>query len=1172
MLRKVFVIIFYLIVTIGAVSWGFSQSHWGQKKLKIYAEKAFSDSFQAKAKIGSIDLVFPFFLKFRDIEIVKDHSFIRVDSFSCTPFWLDLPFNRLTLISAGGQGIEIGGSNPEELLETSSLPSPSLSIWHLSLQSLHITHDKIPGGAFDGSLRGHVYLSSTLDSVKVSAKVTRAMPSVWPKQMKIRLVKQDNLYQCSGSLFLEGITTPSLSLFGPDDKVAWNFSAKRAKDLLEEVRGEWKVECPTTEQPLLKNFVLNRALKAKGSFFYRPEKEFLFSCDDLNLSMVFGKNIRVQTDVEGAGTTLMQYGEPLVIQAKMSLENLSYNGSQGSIQFLAPTFSCNTYHGSLEGFFTFLYQDGVLDLSSKADGKLLSDGVEIPIHYVSELNLGNETSSFSSDLVVSPFSLSNKIEKFFDRTKTWSSFRCQDLGILQKYLPLSIGGSGELTLSSTHSDTEHLMHFSSHATDAFFGPLSCVSADFSLSSEDLLKKIDASLDISSCKVGGLILDKTESHFSLDPKNFTFSMPHFHLIGKAAALPFDLTGAGEGKFDEIQSYLTLTELTGTLLEEKIRLEAPIKLECLDFEEMLSQALFSFRIGDQGSLQGQWIHPSPSRSTLELSWRDLPFSLMAALTGISSADGIMSGECHYNTTPRDAVGSFQMQAKVSRCGALGSPDGSLQIDTSLSLANTNVTGDLTVEGTGIVEPIKCSFTLPVKRLLKTPFVTLSHTSPFKATLQGKAQISKLFYYWMPEEIGCEAILSCNNQFSGSLEDISVRGPVSLREGRMELLATGQVLENIEMDGEMHHRTLTMNSIRATDTLEGSLTGHGLMNFFEEGTFSWKLFLSCTNLEVVNLPYTSASADAALELDGTATSLLISGHGTAKKAFVDVAARFPKNIPELNVTFCGEKKAETPPFLVSFDLYLEAPSGGVIRGRGLHTDWRGHAHLGGPVTKLNLTGLIECTKGTFTLAGKELTISHGTISVAGNIFRDSRLNVLANVTLPSITAQVGLKGSLKDPKFFIQSTPILPEKEVLALLLFNKEYSDISPLESLQIANAALSLQQTSGPFDLIDKVKSTLGIDLIDISSSQFAPGQPAPWSTLGADSEDAEGPLPAPQNDVTLKVGKYISNGVAITVSKDVTAGVNRVGFEASLSQHVTAEAEIGDDAGGIASLKWKKDY
>jgi translocation and assembly module TamB len=657
-----------------------------------------------------------------------------------------------------------------------------------------------------------------------------------------------------------------------------------------------------------------------------------------------------------------------------------------------------------------------------------------------------------------------------------------------------------------------------------------------------------------------------------PKTQELYLSDLRMSGKAAALPFDIRGSGIGKFDSLQSYVTLTDLQGTLLKENLSLERPVKVECIDFGELFSLADFSLIVGEKGTLKGQWIHPSPSRSTLELTWRNLPFPIMAALTGIGSATGVMSGECHYQTTPRDAVGSFQMQAAVSRCGALGCPEGSLEITTEMSLAHLALTGNLSVTGTGVLDPLECSFSLPVIRQPKTPVVYLSTNEPITASLNGSAQISKLFYYWMPEEIGCEAILAAHTKVTGTLGDIKINGPVSLREGRMELLATGQTLESIEMDGQMHGRTLSINTISASDLAEGTLSGTGVMNFFEEGEFLWKLFLTCKDLEVVNLPYTNAVADAILTLDGTTHSLLISGNGTAKKAFVDVAARFPANIPELPVTFTGEKKEDGSFFVVNFDLHLEAPSGGEIRGRGLRTDWKGHAYLSGPATKLCLAGLVECTKGTFTLAGKELTISQGSIAVAGNLFRDSRLNVLANVSLPAITVQVGLKGSLKDPKFFIQSIPILPEKEVLSLLLFNKEYGDISPLESLQLANAAMTLQQSSGPFDLIDHVKTTLGIDLIDIGSSQIAPGQPPPWSTLGADNEDNEGMVTPSPNDVTLKVGKYISDGVAITVSKDVTAGVNRVGLEASLSQHVTADAEIGDDAGGIASLKWKKDY
>ena len=889
--------------------------------------------------------------------------------------------------------------------------------------------------------------------------------------------------------------------------------------------------------------------------------------------MVFGKQVHVQTDIEGSGSTLLQYGAPLSFHLEKGLiSRLSQNEKGSSFNLHIPSFACNSFEGSLQGIIDFARATNGFSLSSTADGTLTSGTTESPINFLVTLIQENNDLSFSTDLAIQPFFFTTMLKNGALGSSSHSTFRCHDLAILRQFLPLAVGGSGEISLGHTQSDAGKEIFLSSHFTNALLGPLSCKQADFSISGQNNLDQLHSSIDITSGKFSNVSLDSAHATLCINPQEQGLTISDLRLSGTASALPFNLSGNGEGKFNSQKSYLTINKLDGTLLNEKISLAHPASVEFYDFENMFSQTHFSAQVGDQGILNGYWIHPSPSRSTLELSWTNLPFPIMASLAGIEKSDGAVTGECHYTTEPHSSLGSFHMQANVTRCGPLGNSNGALDITSDLSLADEKIQGTLSLKGCGIIEPLQASISIPIERKPKTPFFIFALDKPIEGSVQGKIQISQLFYYWMPEEIGCEALLAFNTRIKGSLHDVQLEGPVFLKEGRMELLATGQVLENIEIEGDLDHRKLSIHSIKATDTREGSLSGKGFLSFPGPDPFTWQATLSCTNLNVVDLPYTSATADGVLKLQGTNKSLTISGNAVAREAFVDVAARFPANIPDLPVVFSDAVQEQAEPFVVLFDLYVKSQSGSKIQGRGLKTSWKGQAHLVGPATKLRVEGFADCTQGTFTLAGKELSITRGSISVNGNLFTDSRLNVLANVSLPSITVHVGLRGSLKDPKFIIQSSPALPEKEILSFLLFNKEYGDISPIESLQLANAAMTLEQSSGPFNLIDKVKTTLGIDLIDIGSSSPAAAQPPPWTALGADSEEMENPLATQQNDVTLKVGKYISHGVAVTVSKDVNAGVNRIGLEASVSQHITAQAEIGDDAGGIASLKWKKDY
>jgi hypothetical protein len=1182
MIKKILKISCLSAIFIASLFWLFSLTTYGQKTFSKFAEKTLSAALSTKVSVGRVSPFFPFFIRLYDVQIQKEETSLYIERLTTVPFLLDLPFNRLTLLSLACRGVELTG-DPQKLLQPTSNAGISLSIFSLRVKSLHISKE-----SFDGSIKGSLHISENLSRIKCSLSITRSTPFLWPKKIFFNLSKDGPSCSFSGTLFLGKELSP---VFESSDRFKWNIKALLRKDTtqfsiesFDSIKGTWNLSCPTTQIEISKEYALNRMIQAKGTLSFEPLKEMSLNCADFSATVVCGKNI-VSSDVdEGSGVLFTPFGKPFALKGALSLScNSTPSDQKAIIHINLPNFSCNEFSGFLNGVVNVKADNdqSSLEISSNATGSLSSDIYKIPLQFAGDFVSKKGYTVISSDLIASPFHITHRFQNDVSISSIpsmWTSLRCQDLSFLQSFVPFDLSGAAELSYTRTKDSA----HVSTHLSSASFGPISFGTLDASLESEGTFDKISASFDVLSGKYGYITADKAHSSCALDLKTLSLLIPDVRVIGSLYKLPLDITGNGEGKLGVISSELSLLDIRGTLGNEEVRLEHPFKLEFLSPKNLvnlnstsniLSKASLSLKIGNHGRFSGLWSNPSSFQSTIEASWNDLSFQSMASLFGIENASGTIHGECHYQANPWETIGSIQTQASILRCGPIGTNTGNFSLSTSSSLKNSLLQTSVSISGNGIEEPVIFSGQCEVDKLDRTPFFTFSPSAKINGHLKGKTLLSKIFPHWMPEEIGCEGTLSLDVDIKGSLKDIQFFGPISLRDGRMELLATGEVLENIEMDGVFEKQTIQVHRVVASDTKKGVVSGTGSITLGnKKSPFSWEALLNCNEVEVISLPYASAIANGPVKLHGTANSLLISGNASTKNACIDVAARFPTNIPEIKIIFCDEPFVKKSSFTVLFDLYIEASEGAEIKGRGLNSLWRGKAHLTGSTKNLSLTGLMQCTKGSFTLAGKELSISEGSISFTGNIFTESRLTVVANISLPSITAQVSLRGSLKEPVFSLQATPQLPEKEILSLLLFNKEFSDISPLESLQLANAALTLDQSTGPFELIDHVKSTLGIDIIDVGSSSITSNQSQAWNTLGADSEETEGDLSSPQNDVTLKVGKYISDGVALTVSKDVTASVNRVGVEASITQNVSAKAEIGDDAGGIATIRWKKDY
>ncbi len=67
-------------------------------------------------------------------------------------------------------------------------------------------------------------------------------------------------------------------------------------------------------------------------------------------------------------------------------------------------------------------------------------------------------------------------------------------------------------------------------------------------------------------------------------------------------------------------------------------------------------------------------------------------------------------------------------------------------------------------------------------------------------------------------------------------------------------------------------------------------------------------------------------------------------------------------------------------------------------------------------------------------------------------------------------------------------------------------------------------------------------------------------------------------DVSLKVGKYLSDGTMLSITRELKQGdtnsTNKscIGIESDLGKHIKLQAEVGDDSNGQVNLLWKKDY
>jgi translocation and assembly module TamB len=157
----------------------------------------------------------------------------------------------------------------------------------------------------------------------------------------------------------------------------------------------------------------------------------------------------------------------------------------------------------------------------------------------------------------------------------------------------------------------------------------------------------------------------------------------------------------------------------------------------------------------------------------------------------------------------------------------------------------------------------------------------------------------------------------------------------------------------------------------------------------------------------------------------------------------------------------------------------------------------------------GALILTRGSLMFGGRPFAFETGEITASGAHYKDPFISLTAsNEVGDGIEARIVVEGRASAPVVRFESTPPLPEEDIVAYVLFGKPVIELGPAEALR---TAVALAQVSGRggfgASLLDRTRQAIGVDVL-----QF---------TAPAGGEDGEGS--------TLTVGKYLTSGVFLSM-------------------------------------------
>jgi autotransporter translocation and assembly factor TamB len=426
---------------------------------------------------------------------------------------------------------------------------------------------------------------------------------------------------------------------------------------------------------------------------------------------------------------------------------------------------------------------------------------------------------------------------------------------------------------------------------------------------------------------------------------------------------------------------------------------------------------------------------------------------------------------------------------------------------------------------------------------PFVTWPPATPLQGEATANGNIGSLMELFLPPETNLSGNVNLDMRYSLPLEARGMTGTMSLTGGGVEQGSIGLTLKDLNFRSAFEGTTISVTELSAKDDKGGSLTGTGQMDVgFASGS---AITLAAKKLHIFNRREGFAVLTGDLKLNHTGEKLALKGGLIVDDAQVSID-RLPRaGRPTLDVKFSDPTEDEEKPVRTAteLDVKITSPSRIALRGRGVNASMSLDAHVTGAFNDPVLAGEAAITRGRFNFLGKRFALNDSKVMFNDDIM-ESRLEVAAIRETPELTATIKVTGTLSRPEIDLESTPELPEDEVISRILFGRSASQLTAIETARLA-AALAQLSGGGGLDLMGGLENALGLDTLDFGQS--ATGQ------------------------TQLTTGKYLSDNVYVEV-RGSAEGTPGIAVEWTPRKNISVEAETAPGDTQRVSVQWQKDF
>jgi translocation and assembly module TamB len=439
-----------------------------------------------------------------------------------------------------------------------------------------------------------------------------------------------------------------------------------------------------------------------------------------------------------------------------------------------------------------------------------------------------------------------------------------------------------------------------------------------------------------------------------------------------------------------------------------------------------------------------------------------------------------------------------------------------------------------------------------------------------LQAPAVNLALLAPLMPAVTQSAGILSLDLQVTGALQQPQVYGALSLRDGVLQLAATGERYQDIEARLTFAGDRITLNQVQI-GSRSGSLQLTGWLAHTGLTLRQVDIALDAHNFTAMRTSTIDAVVSAQMTVRGSQQELTVLGSLTVPRAHLRVD-RLPGTGPapvqpwELTVAGVygpgpkapgnGTASSPTPaPRLMLLsalraNIQVDLPRNIWLQGAGTAIEISGNLQItkerGEPVI---LSGSLETVRGFASYYGKQFTLERGLVTFTGTPEIVPRLDVIVTKEITDYVVSIHVTGTAQQPEITFSSTPELPQADILSLLVLGKPINQLTQTEHTSLVNEAQQLVGGLVASQLERVLAPALGLQTVEITAGE----------QVGTGS---------------VQVGRYVTDDLFLTLEQEfgTEESATTLGLEYSITRRLKARASSSNQGETGLDLLWRLDY